>query len=111
MISEKNSMSFKDQIIQGIPAELPAQKDYPQGANRAPKRKDILTKEEKKLAIRNALRYFPKGWHKELSAEFLKELKAYGRIYMYRFKPDYKIYARPIEAYPSKSRKAAAPHC
>lgn len=108
MISEKNSMSFKDQIIQGIPAELPAQKDYPQGANRAPKRKDILTKEEKKLAIRNALRYFPEGWHKELSAEFLKELKAYGRIYMYRFKPDYKIYARPIEAYPSKSKKAAA---
>ncbi|UCE95079.1 MAG: urocanate hydratase, partial [Flavobacteriaceae bacterium] len=81
-------MSFKDQITQGIPSKLPAQKAYPEGANRAPKRKDILTTEEKKLAIRNALRYFPEAWHKELSKEFLKELKDYGRIYMYRFKPD-----------------------
>ncbi|WKK67627.1 urocanate hydratase [Lutimonas zeaxanthinifaciens] len=101
-------MSFKDQIIQGIPDQLPARKAYPEGANRAPKRKDILTREDKKLAIRNALRYFPEFWHKELSIEFLQELKDNGRIYMYRFKPDYKMYARPIEAYPSKSRKAAA---
>ena len=108
MISEKNTTTFKDQIIQGIPAQLPGKKTYRKGVNRAPKRKDILTKEEKKLAIRNALRYFPKAWHKELSEEFLSELKDFGRIYMYRFKPDYKMYARPIEDYPSKSRKAAA---
>ncbi|MCA0932869.1 urocanate hydratase [Lutimonas saemankumensis] len=101
-------MTFKDQIIQGVPEQLPGKKTYPKGVNRAPKRKDILTKEEKKLAIRNALRYFPKAWHKELSEEFLSELKDFGRIYMYRFKPDYKMYARPIEDYPSKSRKAAA---
>ena len=108
MISEKNTLSFKDQIIQGIPAQLPAQKAYPGAANRAPKRKDILTNDEKKLAICNALRYFPEAWHEELSAEFLKELKAYGRIYMYRFKPDYEMYARPIKDYPSKSKKAAS---
>jgi len=94
--------------LQGIPEQLPDRKTYPVGANRAPKRKDILSKEEKKLAIRNALRYFPENWHEELSREFLDELKQYGRIYMYRFKPSYEIYARPIEAYPANSRKAAA---
>lgn len=108
MITTKNNNTFQQEILQGIPAQLPPKKNYPADANRAPKRKDILSKEEKKLAIRNALRYFPKNWHKELSMEFLDELKAYGRIYMYRFKPDYKIYARPIEAYPAKCRKAAA---
>ena len=94
--------------MRGIPEQLPDRKTYPVGANRAPKRKDILSKEEKKLAIRNALRYFPENWHEELSREFLDELKQYGRIYMYRFKPSYEIYARPIEAYPANSRKAAA---
>ncbi len=101
-------MTFKEQIAQGIPTELPVKKPYPKDTNRAPKRKDILSKEEKKLAIRNALRYFPEAWHKELAMEFAEELKAYGRIYMYRFKPDYAIHARPVSAYPAKSSQAAA---
>ena len=108
MITTTNSSIFQKEILQGIPNNLPEKKAYPPGANRAPKRKDILTAEEKKLAIRNALRYFPKNWHPILAEEFLDELKAYGRIYMHRFKPDYDIYARPISAYPSKSKKAAA---
>ena len=101
-------MTFKEQIQHGIPSGLPNKKDYPKDGNRAPKRKDILSTEEKKLAISNALRYFPKEWHKELAEEFAAELKAYGRIYMYRFKPDYEIYARPIEEYPAKTTQAAA---
>ena len=101
-------MTFKEQIEQGIPVELPAKRAYPKGVNRAPKRKDILCKEEKQLAVRNALRYFPKTWHQELATEFAEELQDYGRIYMYRFKPEYKIYARPIEEYPALSRQAAA---
>ena len=108
MITTKSNTTFHREILQGIPAELPAKKAYPAGANRAPKRKDILTGEEKKLAIRNALRYFPAAWHETLSHEFLEELKAYGRIYMYRFKPNYDMYARPIDTYPAKSKKAAA---
>ena len=100
-------MTFKEQILQGIPAELPAKKEYPQGINRAPKRKDILSKEEKQLAIRNALRYFPKEWHTELAVEFAQELQDYGRIYMYRLKPDYEMYARPIGDYPAQSQQAA----
>ena len=108
MITTKNIDTFQQEILRGIPEQLPDRKTYPVGANRAPKRKDILSKEEKKLAIRNALRYFPENWHEELSREFLDELKQYGRIYMYRFKPSYEIYARPIEAYPANSRKAAA---
>ncbi|MEI8598813.1 hypothetical protein P4S64_18145 [Vibrio sp. M60_M31a] len=79
--------NFQDQIKQGIPSTLPEAKPYPEGVNRAPKRKDILSPEEKQLAIRNALRYFPKEWHEELAAEFTQELKDFGRIYMYRFKP------------------------
>ncbi len=108
MITTKRTQEFKKEICQGIPKHLPQKKSYPAGANRAPKRKDILSKEEKKLAVRNALRYFPAKWHAELSIEFLEELKAYGRIYMLRFKPDYELYARPIADYPAKSRKAAA---
>ncbi|WP_461643733.1 urocanate hydratase [Labilibaculum euxinus] len=100
-------MTFQEQILQGIPAELPAKKTYPKDANRAPKRKDILSVEEKQLAIRNALRYFPKEWHKELALEFAQELLDFGRIYMYRFKPEYKMYARPIQEYPAKSIQAA----
>jgi len=99
---------FKKAILAGIPAELPAPKPYNPNANHAPKRKDILTKKEKQLAIRNALRYFPESWHATLAPEFAEELKKYGRIYMYRFKPDYEMYARPIDAYPAKSRQAAA---
>ena len=101
-------MNFKEQILQGIPATLPAKRAYTEGINRAPKRKDILSKEEKQLAIRNALRYFPKEWHKELAVEFAQELKDFGRIYMYRFKPLYDFYARPIDQYPAKSQQAAA---
>jgi urocanate hydratase len=101
-------MTFQEQILQGIPSSLPTKKAYPANANRAPKRKDILSIEEKQLAIRNALRYFPKEWHQELAIEFAEELKEYGRIYMYRFKPDYKIYARGISDYPAKSSQAAA---
>lgn len=101
-------MTFKEQITQGIPAELPKKRKYPKNANRAPKRKDILSKDEKQLAVRNALRYFPKTWHKELALEFAQELQEYGRIYMYRLKPEYDIYARPIEEYPAKTAQAAA---
>ena len=101
-------MTFQEQILQGLPDTLPAKKAYPKNANRAPIRKDILTKEEKQLAIRNALRYFPKNWHPELAIEFAEELQNFGRIYMYRFKPDYKMYARSISDYPAKSIQAAA---
>ncbi len=101
-------MTFKQQILQGIPKELPENKPYAADTNHAPKRKDILTKEEKQLAIRNALRYFPEHWHRTLAAEFATELKEYGRIYMYRFQPDYAMYARPIQAYPAQCEQAAA---
>jgi len=100
-------MDFKKKVTQGIPAVLPKKRVYPEGVNRAPRRKDILSITEKQLAIRNALRYFPKNWHAELAVEFAQELKDYGRIYMYRFKPNYKIYARPIEEYPAQSMQAA----
>ncbi len=100
-------MTFEEQVLQGIPSELPAKKSYPADVNRAPKRKDILSKEEKQLAIRNSLRYFPKKWHSELAVEFAQELQDFGRIYMYRFKPSYDIYARPITEYPAKSQQAA----
>ncbi|MGD1945570.1 MAG: urocanate hydratase [Croceivirga sp.] len=99
---------FKQQILQGIPKTLPPKSNYPKNGNPAPKRKDILSNDEKKLAIRNALRYFPKAWHKELAYEFAQELEEYGRVYMYRFKPDYEIHARPIQAYPAKTKQAAA---
>jgi urocanate hydratase len=101
-------MTFKEQIISGIPAEIPAFTIKEIKSNGAPKRKDILSLDEKKLALKNALRYFPKEWHSELAQEFAQELKEYGRIYMHRFKPSYDIYARPIADYPSKSQQAAA---
>ena len=101
-------MTFKEQILQGLPSTLPPKKAYPIGGNRAPKRKDVLSKEEKQLAIRNALRYFPDQWHSDLATEFAEELKEYGRIYMYRFKPNYDIYARPISEYPAQSEQGAA---
>jgi len=107
-MSTPTSNRFKTQILQGIPATLPPKRSYPKGGNPAPKRKDILSRDEKKLAIANALRYFPKAWHKELAPEFAEELKTHGRIYMHRFKPDYPIHARPIEAYPSRIPHAAA---
>ena len=101
-------MTFQEDILTGIPAILPEPKPYDQSINHAPKRKDILSAEEKVLAIKNALRYFPKEHHKVLAEEFAQELKEYGRIYMYRFRPDYEMYARPIEEYPAKSTQAAA---
>ncbi|MCR5017547.1 MAG: urocanate hydratase [Bacteroidales bacterium] len=101
-------MTFKEEIMQGIPAELPEPKPYDPSINHAPKRKDILSDKEKVLAIKNALRYFPERHHKLLAKEFAEELHKYGRIYMYRFRPSYDMYARPIDEYPAKSRQAAA---
>ena len=99
---------FQKAIRQGIPEKLPGVQTYDVTLNHAPKRKDILSAEEKKLAVRNALRYFPDKFHPVLAKEFADELKEYGRIYMYRFRPDYKIYARPISEYPFKSKQAGA---
>lgn len=106
-MDKMNKVSFKESIINGIPRELPPKKEWSLSSNRAPKRKDILSLEEKKLAIRNALRYFPEEWHHELASEFAQELRDFGRIYMYRFKPSYEMYARPISEYPAKSIQAA----
>lgn len=102
------SLSFKEQILQGIPDELPDPKPYDETVNHAPKRKDILSKEEKKLAIKNALRYFHPRHHEVLAPEFYEELQRYGRIYMYRFRPDYEMHARVIDDYPHRSLAAAA---
>ena len=104
----KESNNFKAEILQGIPSKMPPKHVFLEKVNRAPKRKDILSAEEKQLAIRNALRYFPKEWHSELASEFAEELRAYGRIYMYRFKPSYALLARPLEEYPTQSKQAAA---
>lgn len=101
-------MDFKKQILEGIPWELPEPKKYDPDVNHAPRRKDILNKEEKKLALRNALRYFDPKDHKTLLPEFLEELNTYGRIYMYRFRPDYEMFARPIEEYPGRTDQARA---
>jgi urocanate hydratase len=102
------TMNFQKEIMQGIPSQLPQAKAYPADANRAPKRKDILSPDEKQLAVRNALRYFPKEWHQELATEFAQELKDFGRIYMYRFKPSYALKARSVSDYPAKCTQAAA---
>ena len=98
---------FQADIRAGIPERLPELRPYDHSVSHAPKRKDILTPEEKKLALRNALRYFPKKFHATLAPEFAEELRTYGRIYMYRFRPQYDMYARPIEDYPHKSLQAA----
>lgn len=99
---------FQAEIRAGIPDYLPTPQPYDPGINHAPKRKDILTPEQKKLALRNALRYFPKKFHATLAPEFAEELKTYGRIYMYRYRPSYEMKARPINEYPHKSEQAAA---
>ncbi len=101
-------MTFQEQIVQGIPSVLPNIKPYETDINHAPNRKDILSSDEKKLALQNALRYFDAKHHATLLPEFKDELETYGRIYMYRFRPDYKIYARPILDYPGKSNQAKA---
>lgn len=98
--------SFAEEIFEGIPSVLPAEKSIDVEINHAPKRKDILTKDEKVLALKNALRYFPKSQHKTLASEFWKELHTFGRIYMHRFRPENEIYARPIDAYPGKCLQA-----
>lgn len=100
--------TFQEAIMQGIPTKLPAKAQLDTSVSHAPKRKAILSKDEEKLAIRNALRYFPIEWHVELAVEFLEELREYGRIYMYRFRPTYPMHARPISDYPAKSEQAAA---
>ncbi|MDB4438747.1 urocanate hydratase [bacterium] len=102
------ALIFQSQIKQGLPEILPELRSYPEGGNRAPKRKDILSSTEKRLALENALRYFPKKWHNTLAPEFLDELKQYGRIYMYRFMPEYKMFSRHIDEYPAQSKQAAS---
>ena len=101
-------MTFKEQIQQGIPSILPQKATYDPAINHAPKRKEILSAEEKKLALKNALRYFEAKHHAELIQEFSEELETYGRIYMYRLRPEYRMYARPIDEYPGKSLQAKA---
>ena len=101
-------MRFQEAITEGIPAQLPEMPVIDAAISRAPRRKAILNTEEKKLALRNALRYFPTQWHEILAAEFMDELEQYGRIYMYRFMPEYAMHARSIEAYPGQSEQAKA---
>ena len=100
--------AFQNAILEGIPTEIPPVKEYQIAINHAPKRKEILSLDEKKLALRNALRYFPKEQHQELVKDFSFELETYGRIYMFRYRPDYAMYARPIDEYPGKSLQAKA---
>src|SRR5690554_327708 len=99
---------FRNSILEGIPEELPDAKPYDFSVSHAPRRKDVLTQSEKKLALKNALRYFSKTFHAVLAPEFLDELQRYGRIYMCRFRPDYKMFARPVEDYPCRSKQAAS---
>jgi urocanate hydratase len=103
-----HALSFQEQILQGIPEELPSSIPYDPSVSHAPRRKDILSVEEKKLALRNALRYFHPRHHSVLAPEFYEELQKFGRIYMYRFRPLYKMYARPIQEYPHRCEQAAA---
>src|ERR1051325_7555190 len=97
-----NTERFRQLVLQGIPDELPPPKPYDPQINHAPRRKDLLNTEEKKLAVKNALRYFHPRHHSTLAREFAEELKHFGRIYMYRSRPDYEIYARPVLDYPHK---------
>ena len=103
-----NNIDFKKAVAEGIPAEIPAAKPYDTEVNHAPRRKKILTPEQERLALKNALRYFPPEQHAALAPEFADELHRYGRIYMYRYRPDYDMYARPIGDYPARCRQAAA---
>ncbi len=107
-MKSKDIIEFQEAIRAGIPAEIPQPKSIDKTINHAPRRKDIMTLREKKLALKNALRYFPESQHKVLAPEFAKELETYGRIYMYRYRPDYKIYARSIDDFPYRCREAAA---
>ena len=102
--------TFQAQIIAGIPSVLPSKKQPDPDVSHAPRRviEGVLSEKEMVLALQNALRYFPIEWHRELAAEFAEELRLYGRIYMHRFRPEYAMYARPIEEYPCRSQQAAA---
>ena len=108
MTIDNEILNFRNEILEGIPAQIPQAKAYDKSVNHAPKRKDILTLQEKRLALKNALRYFPQEQHAALAPEFAKELEEYGRIYMYRYRPSYKITARSIYDFPHKSTQAAA---
>jgi urocanate hydratase len=108
IVSELTKTEFGKLVAEGIPDDLPFKNLWDGEISHAPIRKDILTKEEKELALRNALRYFEPKFHAELAPEFAEELKQFGRIYMYRFRPVYEMYARPIDWYPAKSQQAAA---
>ena len=103
-----DKIEFQNHIIQGIPSQLPERSGYPREGNPAPKRKEIISSKERQLALRNALRYFPKEWHVELATDFASELADYGRIYMFRFKPSYDFFARPLDWYPAKIQQAAS---
>lgn len=103
-----NDQEFREAIFEGIPSKLPPQRERNREVSHAPVRRQVLSSEEKRLAVKNALRYFPAHQHKELAGEFATELETYGRIYMYRFRPDYRIHARTIDAFPHRSRQAAA---
>ncbi len=103
-----NDQEFRDAILEGIPSKIPPKRERNRDVSHAPVRRQILSSEEKRLAVKNALRYFPANQHEELAGEFAGELEAYGRIYMYRFRPDYRIHARTIDAFPHKSSQAAA---
>jgi len=103
-----DTANFRQLILQGIPDQLPAAREYDKSVSHAPKRKDSLSPSEKKLAVRNALRYFESRHHKVLAKEFCNELVDYGRIYMYRFRPLYPMHFRPITDYPCKSQQASA---
>ncbi|MEO0404675.1 MAG: urocanate hydratase, partial [Bacteroidota bacterium] len=108
VLTEQHTEQFRKEITEGIPAQLPDKQERDPNVSHAPNRKQILSESEKKLALENALRYFPPGHHKELLTEFKDELEAYGRIYMYRLKPSTLIKARPIEHYPAKCLQAAS---
>ena len=101
-------MNFKQQVSEGIPNHIPEKRDYDSVVNHAPIREDVLNNNEKKLALKNALRYFDKKLHQQLVVEFKNELDKFGRIYMLRYRPNYQMYARPIDEYPHKSKQAAA---
>lgn len=105
-MSTMTTTAFHEAILEGIPSIIPPAQPYDDAVSHAPKRKDILTDSEKRLALKNALRYFPKEQHSELAPEFAEELKKYGRIYMYRYRPTYQMYARPIDEYPGRSLQA-----
>lgn len=108
LINKRYKMEFREEIMAGIPDYLPELQEYDLNVSHAPKRKEILTTDQKKLALKNALRYFDPKFHAVLAKEFAEELEKYGRIYMYRYRPTYKMYARPIEEYPAKCEQAAA---